>query len=142
METVKTLLENWRNFMEGEKRFKAAMVVVLNDNKEVLLLKRSKESNWMPEKWALPGGHIEEGESPETAVTRETKEEANLELKSVNDLEQRDQVMIYYSTSHSGNVEIDFEHTDWAWVSYNEIDNYNITPKLKQTVKLALEKLK
>ena len=96
----------------------------------------------MPEKWALPGGHIEEGESPETAVTRETKEEANLELKSVNDLEQRDQVMIYYSTSHSGNVEIDFEHTDWAWVSYNEIDNYNITPKLKQTVKLALEKLK
>ena len=112
METVKTLLENWRNFMEGEKRFKAAMVVVLNDNKEVLLLKRSKESNWMPEKWALPGGHIEEGESPETAVTRETKEEANLELKSVNDLEQRDQVMIYYSTSHSGNVEIDFEHTD------------------------------
>ena len=49
--------------------------------------------------------------------------------------------MIYYSTSQSGNVEIDFEHTDWAWASYDELDNYDTTPKLKETVKLALDKL-
>jgi len=139
---VRVVLESWRSFMEGKKKFKAAMVVVLNSDEETLLLKRSGDSNWMPGKWALPGGHIEKGERPKDAAIRETKEETNLNLNGINKLEERDQVMIYYSTSHSGDIEIDFEHTDWAWVSYNEIDNYDVTPKLKQTVKLALDKLK
>ena len=128
--------------MEDKKKFKAAMVVVLNDDKKVLLLKRSVSSNWMPEKWAIPGGHIEKGESPKDAALRETKEETNLTLEDVDKLQEREQVIIFCSVCHSGEVKIDFEHTDWAWVSYDEIDNYDITPKLKQTVKLALEKLK
>jgi len=48
--------------------------------------------------------------------------------------------MIYYATSHSGEVEIDFEHTDWAWVSSDKLTNYDITPNLKQNVELALRK--
>ena len=75
MERIKKCMENWRNFMEAENKFKAAMVVVLNGDGKFLLLKRSTDSNWMPEKWAIPGGHIEKGESPRTAAVRETKEE-------------------------------------------------------------------
>ena len=130
--------------MEAENKFTAAMVVVLNGDGKFLLLKRSTDSNWMPEKWAIPGGHIEKGESPRTAAVRETKEETKLELdeNNVHELQEKEQVMIYYSISESKAVEIDFEHTDWAWVSFDEIDNYDTTPKLKQTVKLALGKLK
>ena len=50
--------------------------------------------------------------------------------------------MVYYSTSQSGRVKIDFEHTDWTWVSYSELDDYDTTPNLKQTVKQALDKIK
>ena len=124
-----------------EQSLKASMVVILDDNKRVLILKRAAGPHWMPEKWALVGGHIEKGESPKNAALRETKEETNLNLNNINALEERGQVMIYYSTSQSGNVEIDFEHTDWAWASYDELDNYDTTPKLKETVKLALDKI-
>jgi len=139
---VRVVLESWRSFMEGKKKFKAAMVVVLNSDEETLLLKRSGDSNWMPGKWALPGGHIEKGERPKDAAIRETKEETNLNLNGINKLEERDQVMIYYSMSHSGDIKIDFEHTDWAWVSYDKLDIYDTTPNLKYTVKLALEEIK
>jgi len=140
MALMKVLLESWKNFMEEKTKFKAAMVVVLNGDNEVLLLKRSTESNWMPEKWALPGGHIEEGESPKDAAVRETKEETSLDIDNVHELKEKEQVMMYYSNSQSGTVKLDSEHTDWAWVSYDDMTNYDITPGLKESVKLALEK--
>tara|TARA_Y100000034_G_scaffold130512_1_gene189165 strand:- start:2049 stop:2468 length:420 start_codon:yes stop_codon:yes gene_type:complete len=139
---MKNCMETWRNFMEEKKKFKAAMVVVLNDDKKVLLLKRSVNSNWMPKKWALPGGHIEKGESPKDAAVREAKEETNLDVDSVHELKEQEQVMMYYSSSQSGTVKLDSEHTDWAWVSYDELDNYDIAPNLKDNVNLALEKIK
>jgi len=139
---MKRILKVWRGYLTEEKtrEFKAAMVVLINDKDEVLLLKRSLGPHWMPGKWALPGGHIEEGETPLDAAIRETKEETNLDVDRVNELGKREQVMIYYATSHSGEVEIDFEHTDWAWVSSDKLTNYDITPNLKQNVELALRK--
>jgi len=125
-----------------ENKIRAAMTVVVNENEKVLLLKRMPLSGWMPNKWALPGGHVEDGETPEQGAARETLEETSIQLHTLGELEQRGQAMIFYSTSYSGEVEIDFEHTDWAWVSHDEMDNYDTTPNLKDTVKLALEKIK
>ena len=126
--------------MENEK-YKASMVVVFNENREVLILKRSPGPHWMPEKWGLPGGHIEKGESPANAARREVMEETNLILRNIKHYKDKRDVAIYYSTEFSGNVEIDFEHTDWAWASYDELDNYDTTPNLKENVKEALDKL-
>jgi 8-oxo-dGTP diphosphatase len=126
--------------MKNEK-YKASMVVVFNENREVLILKRSPGPHWMPEKWGLPGGHIEKGESPANAARREVMEETNLILRNIKHYKDKRDVAIYYSTEFSGNVEIDFEHTDWAWASYDELDNYDTTPNLKENVKEALDKL-
>tara|TARA_R110002073_G_scaffold200475_4_gene359698 strand:+ start:4846 stop:5277 length:432 start_codon:yes stop_codon:yes gene_type:complete len=134
IENKKLILDNLN------KKFKASMVAILDD-KKVLILKRSAGPHWMPEKWGLPGGHIESGESPKEAVMREAREETNLILEQVSELEKREEVVVYYSTSYSGTVKIDFEHTDWAWASYDELDAYDTTPDLKDTVKLALDKL-
>lgn len=121
---------------------RAAMMVVLNKENKALILKRALISGWMPEKWGFPGGHIEEGETPEAGAVRETLEETNLVIHSPKELLQLGQVMVYYSDSFDGEVEIDFEHTDWAWASYDELGDYDITPNLKDTVKLALGKLR
>ena len=125
-----------------KRKFKAAMATVINEDKKILLLKRSRDSNWMPEKWAIPGGHIEEGESSKDAAIRETKEETNLDISNIRELKKQEQVIIYYSDSQSGVIKLDFEHTDWAWVSYDELDNYDTTPGLKKIVRMALEKIK
>jgi len=122
--------------------FKAAMAVVINESEEALLLKRFGDSNWMPYKWGIPGGHIEKGETPKEAAIRETREETSLQLGDVSVLKEKNDVMIYYSNSFTGEVKLDREHTDWAWVSYDELDNYDIAPNLKDSVNLALEKIK
>ena len=116
-------------------------MVVLNKENKALILKRALISGWMHEKGGFTGGHIEEGETPEAGAVRETLEETNLVIHSPKELLQLGQVMVYYSDSFDGEVEIDFEHTDWAWASYDELDNYDITPNLKDTVKLALDKI-
>ena len=53
-------------------------------NDQYILIKRTKikrgKPNSLPEYWDIPGGMVEIGETPQTAVIRETKEEVNLDV--------------------------------------------------------------
>ena len=46
-----------------------------NDKKEILLQHRSKDAKRLPDHWAFFGGGIEQGETPEQALARESIEE-------------------------------------------------------------------
>lgn len=52
--------------------------VIENTNGEILLVRSPKWRN----KWVMPGGHIEVGESIEEGILREAREEVGLKLKS------------------------------------------------------------
>ena len=53
-----------------------------NDDRKILLLLRDdKPSIPYPNRWDIPGGVVEQGESPEEAIIREMKEEIELDLK-------------------------------------------------------------
>ena len=51
-------------------------VVVINDQDEILLIRRSDNDNW-----AVPGGGIELGESMTQAAIRETREESGVDCE-------------------------------------------------------------
>ena len=53
--------------------------VVLNEKKEVLILKRSQNNKYSLGKYDLPGGHIEGNESLKDSIVREIKEETGLD---------------------------------------------------------------
>ncbi|MBT3866157.1 NUDIX hydrolase [Candidatus Woesearchaeota archaeon] len=60
------------------RRDKVVNAVLVKDGK-VLLIKRGHFP--FRNTWALPGGHIEEGETEEKTVVREVREEAGLDFK-------------------------------------------------------------
>jgi 8-oxo-dGTP diphosphatase len=57
----------------------AAIVYPAGEDRRTILLTR-RNVNPFKELWCLPGGHIDDFETAETAVVREVKEETNLDF--------------------------------------------------------------
>ncbi|NQU78589.1 NUDIX domain-containing protein [Candidatus Woesearchaeota archaeon] len=61
--------------------------IIINENDEVLLVKRSAQSRTEPEYWSRPGGEVDFGEAVEDAVVREVKEETSINVEILKFLE-------------------------------------------------------
>ncbi len=59
------------------KHIVSAATIVLNEKKEILLIKSPRNG------WEMPGGQVEEGESLKDAAIRETKEESGIDVEIV-----------------------------------------------------------
>jgi 8-oxo-dGTP diphosphatase len=64
------------------KRNRFVGIILVNPEGKVLLQLRCKDELLYPNCWTLPGGKVEEGESPELAIAREAKEELGLDLRN------------------------------------------------------------
>lgn len=112
----------------------------------IVLIERKK----FPLGWALPGGHVEEGETVEQAVIRELREETDLEVKTLKQFhvysdpkrDPRDHVVSVvfvckaYGTLKAGDdaknsVIIKLEELE-DWKEKLAFDHYNILKDYKQ----------
>ncbi|MDH3876191.1 MAG: NUDIX hydrolase [Desulfobacteraceae bacterium] len=61
---------------------KGTSIIFVNDQKQVLLLLRDDKPDIpYPNMWDIPGGHVDDGETPEECIVREMKEEMDLNLE-------------------------------------------------------------
>jgi 8-oxo-dGTP diphosphatase len=61
---------------------KGTSIIFVNDQRKVLLLLRDdKPTIPYPNMWDVPGGHVDDGETPEQCIVREMKEEMDLTLE-------------------------------------------------------------
>ncbi|MFD5571226.1 NUDIX hydrolase [Streptomyces cadmiisoli] len=60
--------------------------VILNHRGEAFAQRRSPDRRLFPDTWDIVGGHVEPGESPIQALTREVEEETGWRLRSVRRL--------------------------------------------------------
>lgn len=130
-----------------EEKQHCVLGVVFNKDKRILLLKRSKyEDQWQPNKWGLPGGKIDVGESSLNALKREIKEETGIEIfKQLSSFSiMRDNniehVYICFYDGDDENVELNFEHSGYGWFSKVEIDFLDTVPNLIEYIDIAITK--
>jgi len=148
---MKQLFENWHHFIseQEEEKTKLAKIAIFDSQNRALIVKRASGTSWMPGKWSLVGGHVEEGETAEEGMRRETKEETSLDLGSMDlisvdtiQMEGKDDlanIHFYATREFTGDVTLDYENDDFAWIAMEEIEQYDSVPDLKSSLKKALE---
>lgn len=139
------------------KEFKRSSGVIFKFKDEILLCKRSSKKS-MPNKWSIPSGGIETGESPKDAAIREFKEETNIELE--NNLElisfinryKKDQVtkksimyVFLYESNKKNLPDLEeaqdgFEHTECGYFSSKNLPIQEDNEQLLKIIKKILIK--
>jgi 8-oxo-dGTP diphosphatase len=62
---------------------KGTSIIFVNDKRQILLFLRDDKPGFpYRNMWDIPGGHVEDGETPEQCIIREMKEEMDLTLHS------------------------------------------------------------
>jgi len=120
---------------------KNATVAVLHDNK-LLLLRRGSTAPWMPDKYCLPGGAVEDNESLVHAASRELYEETRIvalpkHMQSIEIKYSNYSKLVFVTHVTSNKVVLNFEHSESVWVNIGDIMKYKIVPGLS-TVVLSL----
>jgi 8-oxo-dGTP diphosphatase len=106
-----------------------SMAVVVFDGKLLMIRRREREGDLL---WALPGGAIEAGETPEVAAVRETVEETGLVVAALKVLGERVHPKTHRTMSYiacevlQGDAKVaDADELDAvAWVTLDEIPQH------------------
>lgn len=123
-----------------DKPLGLSVAALIDDGQgRILLLRRSKESNFFAGQWEPPGGKIDQCESFDFALLREVKEETGLivALDGVAGATEFElphiRVALLYMKAHvvSGEVRLSEEHEEYAWVPLSEFPAKDLSPKLK-----------
>ena len=109
-----------------------AVVLIVNEQNHLLMLKRSDNGSW-----GLPGGAVEPGEMVEDAALRETLEESGLRVEEMslfgvfsgpecyykypNGDEVYNVTVAYLSREVSGDIQLNDEHTEWDWFALADL---------------------
>jgi 8-oxo-dGTP pyrophosphatase MutT (NUDIX family) len=128
----------------------AAGVAIFRQDQILLLHRSPLASN--PGAWDLPAGHVEPGETLSRAARREVKEETGFDVRIgtlfhaevFRTLSKRGKIRptvgVYFHCSAPGKKSPRLdpqEHTEFAWVSASELDEYPTVPHLARTVRAA-----
>lgn len=125
----------------------AAGLIMIDPDDRVFLVQRSIDDENRPGDWESPGGHLDEGESPEEAALRETQEEVGSvpegdvrethESAIGGDGETGEESgatytsVVYDVNDDEWNPELSHEHEGMGWFTVDELPE-STHPKLKE----------
>jgi len=119
-------------------------VLLINDEKKILILKRSNKVSTYKGMWGGVAGYVEENEEPYETATKEIKEEVGLEYKDVELLKQLDPISFtdfyegkrydwkifsfLFKLKEKRKIKIDWEHSEYRWIAPSQIKKFVYRP--------------
>lgn len=104
--------------------------IIMRDNQFLCMQKGSHKYDYISHKYEFPGGKIEEGETEESALIREIKEELGLKLVSAEKYKtvQHDypdfNIVLHSYICKAGFEQIQLnEHLEYKWLNSNDLLN-------------------
>lgn len=118
-------------------------VVCLIHNEDSFLLQDRVKEDWKG--YALPGGHIEPGESIVDAVVREMKEETGLIIKTPRlcgikqfPIEGGRYIVFLFETDQFEGKIVDSDEGKMYWVKKSELSNVNLVDDFAELIEVML----
>ena len=144
-------VENLRREYPSQPIVGVGAVITLDG--KILLAKRGSEPG--KGKWSVPGGLVELGEKLAKAVTREVKEETNLEVEVVHLIDAVDNIVRdsngkiqfhfvivdYLTKLKGGTLQPSSDVLDARWVLIEEAEDYDLTDTFREFLKRNKDEL-
>ena len=112
-----------------------SVAAIIKKEGKILMINRVN----FPFGWACPAGHIEENESPEEALKRETKEETGIAVKDSKLINHEfiewneckkgvrgHDFFVYEVTKWDGEIKSNYESKGMKWIGKEEIGNLTL----------------
>ncbi len=110
-------------------------LIIKNAKNQVLMLRRAGSAH-ATGFWCLPGGKVDYCDTVEESAVRELQEETSLVCNSLRFLFYQDSlppepggmhcINLYFECAVSGTVVLNNESSEFAWISRQDIDEYEI----------------
>ena len=107
------------------------VAAIIKKNNSYLIVQRNKKKH-MGLKWEFPGGKVENNESFKQALSREIKEELNIEINIHEKIAKENYkdskiniILHYYLCSHKNGIIELREHEQLAWVDKKNLNKYD-----------------
>ena len=153
-ETLKRLAEKLPRFEDGRINYhdanEAAVLTCLVKFKDkILILKRSDKVWTYKGKWNSVAGYMDEFKPLRQKALEELNEELGISKEQISNLklgkpfEFFDEKIkkkwivhpVLSELKQKPEIKLDFEHTDFKWISPEEIKNYDVVPNLLQSMR-------
>ena len=122
-----------------------ALKALIVKDRKYLIIKRSPEEDVFAEEWDLPGGKVNFGELPLDALKREVEEETGIGVNVIrpvdvwsffkNDGKTQVVGITFLCNYAGGGFALREEHTNFKWISKEEIAKYKVHKGIKDTFK-------
>lgn len=129
----------------GKLELKHVVSCFLENRAKILILKRSTKVSTYKGKWATVSGYIENYEEAIKTAKREIEEEVGLNFESCKLIKKGDIIYArdgdiiwaihpFLFSIPSKRIKLDWEHTDYKWISPKEVRKYKTVPRFKQAL--------
>ncbi len=129
---------------------KVVTCILIDENKNILIFKRSNKVSTYKGYWSGISGYIEKDEEPVDTAFKEIKQETGLSdenVELIKTVEPVEFIDIYKDKKYSwkvypflfkirkeSKIQINWENISYRWIKLSDIDEFETVPRLKEVL--------